>query len=76
VLLVPFLKRRHAHASLKLQLKEKYEFNREANTCGKTEFVKSVVKEARIGPGTYLYDRARLLKNTSGSPSGFFYPGS
>ncbi|MBP2134195.1 GrpB-like predicted nucleotidyltransferase (UPF0157 family) [Methanomicrobium sp. W14] len=35
------------YASLKIRLKEKYEFNREAYTDGKTEFIRDIVKKAR-----------------------------
>ena len=35
------------YGELKLQLKEKYEFDREAYTRGKTEFIQSVIKKAR-----------------------------
>jgi GrpB-like predicted nucleotidyltransferase (UPF0157 family) len=35
------------YGKLKLQLKEKYEYDREAYTKGKTEFIKTVTKEAR-----------------------------
>lgn len=49
----------HSYAQIKLKLKEMYEFDREAYTDGKTEFVKSIVKLAR----DEFYPRYVILKN-------------
>lgn len=48
----------HSYAQIKLELKEKYEFDREAYTEGKTDFVKSIVKLAR----DEFYPRYDIIK--------------
>ena len=47
------------YQTLKQELKSKYEFDREAYTSGKTEFVKEIVLKAR----ELYYPRFAILKN-------------
>lgn len=49
----------HEYEKLKLALKEKFEFDREAYTSGKTEFVQQVVAKSRA----LYYPRFEILKS-------------